>query len=293
MTTKTLNPPNAADNRLRDFSVGAALLASTAMSGFGVASAFWDGLTRWDPAAFIGLATIGAALAASEVGAVVVAHSIIKDGWTTARSVIFGLCTVGNVLAGHFGAEAINTRLVAPARAPYEIRLQSANASVQATQNGLDAFNTRAAGERAELENALEAERAAAPGAVTARGRDAQRQRDSLRERQQAERERITTELTAAQREQAQATAAMHEAPSGFGIAQMWGFALLLELLKGVLVWATSPRRRRIRADGNTLPIDPAAYRDMNRTELEEILSRGRTASALAQHALKRLRDAA
>lgn len=272
MTTTYTTPPRAAKpdeaDRLRGLAIGSALLASTAISGFGVASAFWDGLAAGEPAAFIGLGAIGLAIGASEVAAVVIAMSITRDGLTWSRGALFALCTASNILAGHYGAEAINTRLVAPQRAPYELRLQTAEATTSAAQNGLDAFNTRAAGERAELERALEAERNANTGAVTARGRDAQRQRDALARRQREERTAYANDLTAAQREQAAAQAAMHEAPEGFSGAQKLGFAILLELLKGVMVWVT--RRRQPKATGTqVVQISPADIRAMDDVALE------------------------
>lgn len=285
-------PAPPARETLRNLTVGAALLASTAMSGFGVASSFWDGLTRGDPAAWIGMATIAGAIAASEAGAVVIATAITKDGWTVLRGGVFGLCTIGNVLAGHFGAEAINTRLVAPARAPYESAMSSSAALLELAKNTRDDLERRHSGEDARLEASIEAERAATPGAVTARGRDAQRQREAQDIRQTAELTAAALEVTQATRDVAEAEAELEKAPNGFTQLQMAGFALLLEMMKGALVWITAPRRRRMN-DGSVLSIDPAAYAAMGQDELEDILSRGRTASALAQHALKRLRRTA
>lgn len=286
-------PPEAKRDVLMHTTVYMALGASIVMSGFGVGSAFWAGLVAREPAAFIALGTIGAVLAASEIGAVVVARAMVRDGLTIARGALFALTTAGNVLAAHYGAEAINTRLVAPQRAPYESAVSSAGAMLEAARNGAQAQQSRHAEETAGLERALEAERAANPLYVTARGRQAQDQRDALAARQEAERAVQATEIASATANKADAIAAQEEAPKGFDWVQMWGFALLLELLKGVLVFVASPRRRRIAAAGNVLPIDPVAYAEMDEAELNEILSRGRTASALAQHALRRLRKAA
>lgn len=298
MLSHPTKSPAAVKDRWADASVLGALLASTALSGFGVVSAFWEGLADKQPAAWAGLAIVGLAMAASEVGAVTLARSLTRDGMhrdavTILRGSLFALTTAANVMAGHFGAEAINTRLVEPQRAPYEQRLASAHAAVGAAQNSLDAWVSLAADERAALERQLEAERAATPGAVTARARAAQAARDSIAERQRAERVPYEQTLAAAQQEEAQAQAAIAQAPQGFEQVQIWALAFLLECLKGVLVWVTAPRRRRADPAGNILPIEPAAYRDMDELELADILSRGRTASALAQHELRRRTRAA
>jgi hypothetical protein len=269
---------------------GAALLASTAMSSFGVGSAFWDGLANGQIEAWIGLCIIGGALAASEFGAVALAHAITKDGWTFTRGAFFGLATIGNMLACHYGVEAINTRLVAPQRAPYEAAVQSAVARVDAATDGKASLERRHAEEAARLEASFEAERGANPNYVTSRGRQQTEQRDALARRQRAELALAQAAISTAADAAADADAALEQAPEGFSLMQMLGVAILVELFKGALLMAASPRRRRIRLDGNVLPIDPAAYALMTSDELAAIESRASAAKALAQHARRRLK---
>lgn len=290
---KTSAAPESRDDWLMNTTVLTALGASVSLSAFGVASAFWDGLAAWEPAAIVATASLGAVLGASEVGAVVLARAMVRDGLTVARAGLFAITTIGNVLAAHYGAEAINTRLVEPQRAPYEASVASTAALLDLATTTKADVETRHAREQATLERTFEAERDANPTYVTSRGRQQQEQRDALSTRQRAELAEAQTAIATATTDHRNAEAALAEAPQGFSKLQLWGFAGLMELLKGVLVWVASPRRRRIDAKGNVLPIDPAAYADMDEGELEDILSRGRTASALAQHALKRKRKGA
>lgn len=293
MTATTSNITQDTAAKIVGGSVVAALLASTAMSSFGIGSAFWEGLVALNPAHMFGLAIIGGGLAASELGAVALAMTITRDGITWARGILFGFCTLANVLAGHFGAEAINTRLVAPQRAPFEQRLASANAEAAAAQNSLEAFIARAAEERGLLESQIEAERAAAAGAVTARARQARADREALAQRHRDEREPLQQTLASANQRQAEAAQALEtEAPKGMDPLQMWALSALLECLKGVLVWAATPRRRRIVAD-NVLAIDTGAMDDMTTDELREIEQKAASIKASAQWARKRKERAA
>ena len=295
-------PNSPAASPLTKLTVGAALLASTALSGFGVGSAFWDGLAAGRAEAWIGLAVIGTALAASEVGAVTLAYALTRDGLardavTWSRGVLFALCTLGNVLAGHYGAEAINTRLVAPQRAPYEAGVSSSAALLELANNTKADAEARHAREAADLERAFEAERQANPTFVTSRGRQQQESRAALASRQAAELRAAQTDIAAASEQLATARANLEEAPKGFGPEQMWGFAILLELLKGAMVALAAPRRRRADAASNVLPIEAEYYAELERTGDEEALvaieSRAGAAKALAQHALRRLRKRA
>jgi hypothetical protein len=271
-----------------------AVILSAALAGFGVASAFWPRLAAGDPVAWIAAAVIIGVVAVSEAAAALLlvhAANRASEGahfWAWAARFAFAACTAANVLAGHYGAEAINTRLVAPQRAPYEASVSGAVALVASVRNTLAAFETRAATERADLERQLEAERSAAVGFVTARARAAELAREGLNRRHAAERDGLAVELRGAESGLAEAQARMSGAPRGFDQYQMWGFALLLELLKGLLVRVATPSRTRPKADGAVIPIDPAAYAEMSADELQAILSHGRSISALAQHALRR-----
>lgn len=294
MTATTTTNTHTGAAKIVGASVAAALLASTAMSGFGVVSSFWEGLAAQNPAAWAGLAILGGGLAASELGAVALAMAMTRDGITWARGALFGFCTVANVLAGHYGAEAINTRLVEPQRAPYVQALASAAAESGAARNSLEAFESRAADETANLERSIEAERAAVAGAVSARSRQARADRDSLATRQRAEREPLAATLAAAEQREAQARQALaSDAPKGMDPVQMWALAALLECLKGLLVFAATPRRRKIATGDNVLSIDTSAFDALDATELAEIEARAASIKASAQWARKRKERAA
>jgi hypothetical protein len=286
--------PTPTANPLVQTSVGAALLGGVALAAFGVGSAFWAGLEAQQIEAFIGLGAIGAVLLASECAAVALAWALTRDGLrndavTWLRGGVFAACTAANVLAGHFGAEALNTRLVAPQRAPYEAAVNSSAALLELAQNTKADTQSRHASELAGLERTFEAERAANPLYVTARGRQQEEQRTGLSQRHAAEMREAQAAISAATDQLATARANLAEAPQGFTPTQMWGFAALLELLKGVLVALAAPRRRRINPEGAALSIDPAAYAAMDEAELAEIESRASAAKALAQHARRRL----
>lgn len=291
--------PGAKPGWLTGTAAACAVVLSVALAAFGVASAFWPRLLAGDPIAWVAAAIIIGVVAVSEAAAALLlihAANRAAEGahlWAWAARLAFVGCTAANVLAGHYGAETINTRLVAPQRAPFEASVSSAEALVASARNTMAAFETRAASERADLERQLESERTAATGFVTARARAAELAREGLNRRHAAERDGIAAELRAAEAGLAEAQARMSEAPKGFDQFQMWGFALLLELLKGLLVRVATPvNQRRRKPESAVIPIDPAAYDDMDEEALQAVISHGRSVSALAQHALRRRKAA-
>jgi hypothetical protein len=295
------NTPNteAKPGWLTSSAATSAVILSAALAGFGIASAFWPRLVAADPVAIIAAAVIIGVVAVSECAAALLlvhAANRANEGahlWAWAARLAFVACTAANVLAGHYGAEAINTRLVAPQRAPFEAGLSSAEAMLDGARNSVAAFESRAATERADLERQLESERQAAAGFVTARARAAELAREGLTRRHAAERDALAADVRAAEATVAEKRADFEAAPKGFDQFQMWGFALLLELLKGLLVRVATPVRRRIAASGAVLPIDPAAYEAMTDEELTAMESRASAAKALAQHARRRRLQAA
>jgi len=276
-----------------------AVILSAALAGFGVASAFWPRLVAGDPVAWVAGGVIVGVVAVSEIAAALLlvhAANRAAEGahlWAWAARLAFVACTAANVMAGHYGAETINTRLVAPQRAPFESATSSAEALLTLANNTKADIEARHAREIAGLEREFEAERQANPLYVTARGRQQEEQRAAMRTRQAAELREAQGEISRATEQVNTARARMSEAPAGFGQEQMWGFAALLELLKGLLVRVATPVRRRPKADGAVIPIDPAAYEEMTADELQAIMSHGRSVSALAQHALRRRQKAA
>lgn len=291
----TLRPAQQQPGWLTGSAATSAVLLSAALAAFGVASAFWPRLIAGDPVAITAALVIAGVILVSETAAALLlvhAANRANEGahaWAWAARLAFVACTAANVLAGHYGSEAINQRLVSPQRAPFEAGVSSADALLTAARNALDAFEGRAAGERADLERQLEAERIAAAGYVTARARASELAREGLGRRHTAEREALAADVRAAETALADATARLDAAPKGFDQSQMWGFAALLELLKGLLVRVATPARRRaFIANSAALPIDPAAYEAMTLDELAAVESRASAAKALAQHARRR-----
>jgi len=273
-----------------------AVILSAALAGFGIASAFWPRLVAADPVAITAAAVIIGVVAVSEcAAALLLVHAANRAAegahvWAWAARLAFIACTVANVMAGHYGAEAINTRLVSPQRAPFEAGVSSAEALLTLANNTKADIEARHAREIAGLEREFEAERQANPTFVTSRGRQQEEQRAAMRTRQAAELREAQGEISRATQQVSQARGALEAAPQGFGQLQMWGFAALLELLKGLLVRVATPVARRItNASGvAVLPVDRAAYDEMGDDELAEIESRASVAKALAQQARRR-----
>lgn len=300
MTNHNTTNPDAKPGWVTSMAASAAVILSAALAGFGVASAFWPRLVAGDPVAIVAAAVIIGVVAVSECAAALLlvhAANRANEGahlWAWAARLAFVACTAANVLTGHYGAEAINTRLVSPQRAPFEAGVSSAQALLTLAENTQAGIETRHTREIADLERQFEAERLANPLYVTARGNQQETQRAALATRQAAEMREAQSEISRATEQVSEAQAALDAAPKGFEQSQMWGFALLLELLKGLLVRVATPVRRRIAiATGAALPIDPAAYAAMNDDELADVESRASAAKALAQHARRRRAKAA
>lgn len=299
MQKNITSSPDAKPGWLTGSAATAAVVLSAALAAFGIASAFWERLIVFDPIAWTAAAVIVGVITVSEIAAALLlvhAANRANEGahlWAWLARLAFVACTIANVMAGHSGAEAISTRLVAPQRAPFESAVSSAEALLTLANNTKDDVEARHAREIAGLEREFEAERQANPTFVTSRGRQQEAQRAAMRDRQAAELREAQGEIGRATETLSAAQANMTGAPQGFSPQQMWGFALLLELLKGLLVRVATPVRRRFNANGAVLPIDPAAYEAMTDGELAEMESRASAAKALAQHARRRRQRAA
>lgn len=301
MNENTTRQRDAKPGWLTRGAAGSAVLLSAALAAFGIASAFWPRLLAGDPVAWVAAGVIVGVVAVSETAAALLlvhAANRAAEGehvWAWAARLAFVACTAANVLAGHYGAEAINTRLVSPQRAPFEAAVSSARSLLDLANNTKADVEARHAREAADLERVFEAERVANPTFVTSRGRQQQEQRDAMSARQAAELREAQAAITGATEQLSESNARMSEAPKGFDPVQMWGFAALLELLKGLLVRVATPsqRKRTLTPSAGVVPIAPAAYAGLAVDELQAILSQGRSISALAQHELRRRERAA
>ncbi len=201
----------------------------------------------------------------------------------------FAALTAWNVTAGHMGMEAINRDSVAAQRAPLERAFIDARAASDAADKLLadyDAETQRRAAARLQVIMGADGRY------VTQRGRETERAERAADEREAG---RAPLVEGAADKDAAEARARLEleNAPAGRPQHELWGLAIILELLKGALLWFAAPVSGRRGNGAEIIPIEPAAYAAMDEAELQRILSHGRTISALAQHALKRRTRAA
>lgn len=180
----------------------------------------------------------------------------------------FAALTCWNVIAGHFGMVAIDHASVNDVRAPLERQAAEADAARVTAEEAVAVLHMEAQREAETMGLALRG--AFESGFVTSAARNARESEDARAARSEAA-YRILSDKRAADR---RAEAALAAAPSPRDDRELWGFALVLELLKGALVWFATASERRVRNFANakgtgTLPVDP------------------RTASASERRALK------
>lgn len=295
----TTSAPGAKPGWLTTTAVASAVVVSAAIGGVGVLVTFGPGAAGGDPwsigALVGGLALVGL----TEVGAVLAllnAQRRQAEGHKPVAAVAFALfavLTAANLGAGHFGAKALNDRLVSSQRAPLETAVAAADTGLAQALAAQGAFEPRAQAETAALEAALTAEREAASLAVTARARTAAAAREALADRQAAERDRLAASVVTATATQTGARAALAAAPTGFSEAQLWGFAAVLELLKGLLAWVAVPRRRRQDPTGTVVTFAPGDARLLTDAELAAEASKARSWATTLQHEARRRQAAA
>lgn len=187
----------------------------------------------------------------------------------------FAALTAWNVMTGHMGAAAITEAGVAEQRRPFEMAAAQADANRIAAENALAAFD-------AETTRRAEARLAVIMGAdgryVTARGRETDRAEEAADARETERRPLLEAQARALAAD-AQAEAALAHAPTGRPDHELWAFAMILELLKGALVWFAAPIRRDHRpATGAVIAIDPKAVAGLTDEEIEALWER------LAEH---------
>lgn len=273
------------------------VLTSAALAGVGV-----SGIVGWaTPLTTAGSVILIAGTILTEIAASrmpVAAQDHINagsiGGYVKGAIVVAGFAalTTWNVFAGHMGASAINIASVAK-RAPIERALALAESKATTAQRLLADYD-------AETARRAEARQETIMGAddryVSARS-SAQDAAERAADTREANRAPLVAAIAAAQTQVAEAELELRNAPNGRPDHELWAFALILELIKGALVWFAAPVRRRLQISGNVLPIDAGFYAELEKagdeTSLTEIESRAGAAKALAQHALKRLRKRA
>lgn len=274
------------------------VVTSAALAGVGVAGIVgWATTLTQAGSAILIAGTLMTEIAASRMPVAAQDHWNAGSVGGRVKAVIviggFAVLTTWNVFAGHMGADAINRASVADKRAPIERALTLAEAELATAERLLADYDR-------ETERRAEARQQTIMGAdgryVTARSR-AQDQADEAADHREAGRAPLVGEITEAEANVAAARLDLRNAPNGRPDHELWAFALILELIKGALVWFAAPVRRRVQIAGNVLPIDAGFYAELEKAgdegSLVEIESRAGAAKALAQHALRRLRKRA
>lgn len=179
----------------------------------------------------------------------------------------FGSLTAWNMIGTHAGLSEIDHRAVAAQRAPLEQAATRANAEAAAARSNLETFDSAADAQDRRWESALRGFNSNYVSATT-RSLGAADQEAQARI---ARRTALTaSEATAiAAREAAQL--ALTNGPARRDDSDLWVATIVLELLKGALVWlATAGERRRPSARSRERHVS-----ELNERELEEMMARG------------------
>ncbi len=262
------------------------VILSTGLGAIGV-----SGLVGWASALAIAgsVALIGGTLLTETAASRLPVHADARyreKAWVKGTLVVIGfaLLTAWNVTAGHMGMVAIDRAGVADVRAPLEQAVNQANAALRGATDALEAFDAEAAQRDALLADGLRG--AFQAGYVTAASRSL-RADDGRTEA----RARLVASRSMAEANQATAQANLDRAPVGRSDWELWAFALLLELIKGALVWMaqSSERQTTARRQAEVLSLAPTkAPSEMTDEELADMASRGASLSAVSRHERER-----
>lgn len=266
---------------MESVSAGAILLATTT-AAVGVV-----GLIGWgSPLAKIGTVVLVAGTLLTETAASrlpVHAERRIREGglagWLKGAAVIagFGVLTAWNVIAGHFGMVAIDRAGVADARAPIERAAAIADADRETAEDALHAFDDETARQQNGIASALRG--AFEAGYVTSAMRNA---RDANADQgRAARRERLAHDVANARSADRVAERTLARAPKGRADIELWAFAMVLELLKGALVWFATAAGGRNFPAAVQIASDP---RSMSPAERRALKSRCASILASIRH---------
>lgn len=263
-----------------------AIVLSAGVAGIGVAGIVGVGstLATLGTIALVG-GTLLTEIAASRLP--VHAEARAREG-ARAKAGLVGLGFVAltgwNVTAGHMGMVAVNAASVADTRGPLVETLAEATATREAAERDLAAFDARQ--ERAADRLADQLRGVIGQGYVTSATR-AMRDANSGAE---ADRAAKAEALANAQAAESRAQARVDAAPNGRPDHELWLFAVILELLKGALVWFASSSERRDRAakSAEIVALAPRDVAEMSLDELNEMASRGASLAAKARHEKRR-----
>lgn len=245
---------------------------SVALATIGVAGliGFESGLAKVGSAVLIG-GTVLTELAATRLPL----HAQRRFGegaWLKGSLVIlgFGALTCWNLLASHFGMQAIEAASLQDRRAPLERAAAESDAAREVAEEALTEFDAETRRQSEQMGVALRG--AFESGYVTAAARNARESSDARAERRVS----LAQAVTDARGADRAAERALAAAPEPRPDRDLWGFAIILELIKGALVWFATASERRARPAIISGPsseakkiIDPRSMSPAERRELK------------------------
>lgn len=292
--TKERAAEAAPDPWFAKMTTGIAIAASALLALFG-----WHSLTGWldletgqfgSPDRVIAFASLALVTLAAEF-----AGSRALIYWRQNRTekgdtgeerlslLIFAATSLLIIGSGAFGAHMISERMTAGERLQADTAYRVASADAKVSADALAAFEVRAAQEIAPARLAV----AMTKGAER---RGAIAERDRLEEAHAAERARLANVRQADARKLAAAQVARDQKPQGLPVWLKVGVSILLELLKGSLLFVAAPvGRGRFTLAG----IDRQAVSAMTDSELDAAGSQGATLAALVRAEKNRRKSAA
>jgi hypothetical protein len=206
------------------------------------------------------------------------------SGWIKAALTVAGfvVLTLVNLAVGHMGLKAIDAAGVADGRAPFVQRLAQAEAAETAAKSSLAAHDKAAADAQAVWAKAQDQVDVRYVTAGTKRLAAAEA---AAKDRAQA-RALLVDTLAKAEAAAKTAKAEMARAPNPRPDLELWGVALVLEILKGALMWFATPATARRALAKNVIELTPVG--EMSDDELERLASQAASWAALVRHEKRR-----
>jgi hypothetical protein len=166
-----------------------------------------------------------------------------EGGWFKGSIALFGFAglTAWNVICGHMGMAAIDHAALQDRRAPLERAAAESDAAREVAEEALTEFDAETRRQSEQMGVALRG--AFESGYVTAAARNARESSDARAERRVS----LAQAVTDARGADRAAERALAAAPSPRPDHELWFFAAILELCKGLLTWFATASERRAR----------------------------------------------
>lgn len=190
---------------------------------------------------------IVAATYSIEVGAsklLVYAQRKADAGRKVSAALIAGVflgCTAVNIAAAHHGLKALDAWAIADKRAPYEQTFRDARADKRAADAAVVAFDKAVEAKATNLAIGLKGAMAAGYVGASARALNCTSEAcKAAADKEKADRLALVEDQKAADKAFDAAKDAMANAPQGRADAELWTMAVMLEILKGFMIWAAT-----------------------------------------------------